>query len=548
MGLYDLTYTYTDANGCSDSDTRTVVVEELTQVDPGLPVEVCFGDPGFTMDDFSPASATWSGTGVTADGTLDPNTAPGTYTLTVVNGVLSCETTDDKTFTVHPLPEPVITGTTELCEGDTAQLVLSEPDGAAVEWTFDVAAPAALDTVAGAADMAFTGLATSIFGCTATVDRPVVVNPLPVVTAPDQEAFCNQAIPTALVGATPTGGNWSGPGVTDPAGTFLPSAADTGLTALIYTYTDGFGCTNRDTVEVAVVEPQEAEAGPDLTVCDIDTTLTLADFTPVTGGSWTGQGVTDPSGQLDAGPLAPGNYTLTYTFGSGTCESIDDRTLVVLPRPVINLTADVAALCDGDSVFFSAGINGGLAPYTYNWAAGVTPGANTATTTAATGYAADGVPMVATLTVTDANGCSETASLEVTVWSLPTVDAGVDVQFCNQPIPVQLTGFTPADGQWSGPGITDPAGTFLPSSVGEGSFEAVYSYTDGNGCLNRDTALVEVIEPQIADAGPDLSLCDIDTTFMLADFSPLTSSGWTGDGVAADGTVNTGPWRPAHTR
>ena len=545
VGLYDLTYTYTDANGCTESDTRTVVVEELTQVDPGLPVEACFGDPDVTMDDFAPATATWSGTGVTADGTLDPSVAPGTYTLTIENGVLSCFTSDTKTFTVHPLPEPVITGTEVLCEGDTAQLLLSEPEGATVEWTFDATAPAALDTVAGTVDMAFTGLATSAFGCEATVNRTVLVNPLPVVVAPLQDAFCNQSIPATLTGATPSGGTWSGPGVTDPTGAFLPSDAGTGESLLLYTYTDpATGCTNRDSVEVSVVEPQEAEAGPDLSVCDIDTALTLTDFTPVNGGSWTGAGVTDPTGLLDAGPLGPGSYTLTYTFGSGTCESIDDRTLVVLPRPVIDLTADVAALCDGDSVFFSAAVSAGQPPYTYEWAAGVVPGANGANTTAATGYATAGTPLIATLIVTDANGCSETASLEVTVWPLPTVDAGVDVQFCNQPIPVQLDGFSPAGGDWSGPGITSPDGTFLPSDVGAGTYEAVYSFTDANGCLNRDTAVVEVIEPQIAEAGPDLSLCDIDTTFVLEGFSPVTASGWTGDGVAPDGTVTADPLTP----
>ena len=544
VGIYDLTYTFTDANGCTASDDRAVVVEALTQVDPGLPVEACFGDAGFTMEDFSPASATWSGTGVSPDGTLDPSLSPGTYTLTIENGVLSCYTSDSKPFTIHPLPEPVITGTEEICEGDTAQLILSEPDGASLTWSFDAAAPTTLDTLAGVTDMTFTGLAVSAFGCESSTDRTVLVNPLPAVEAPLQDAFCNQSIPTSLQGGIPTGGDWSGPGVTDPNGTFLPSAVGTGQVTLTYTYIDPTtGCTNRDSVDVDVVEPEQAEAGPDLSVCDIDTAFALTDFSPVTGGTWSGSGVLDPGGNVDASPLAPGSYTLTYTFGSGTCESVDDRTLVVLPRPVIDLTADVAALCDGDSVFFSASVSAGLPPYTFEWS-GVVPETQGVTTTAATGYAQAGTPLVATLTVTDANGCSETAQLEVTVWALPNVDAGVDVQFCNQSIPVQLSGFTPAGGDWSGPGITDPSGTFLPSSVGEGTFEVVYTVTDGNDCLNRDTAVVEVIEPQLADAGPDLSLCDIDTVFTLTDFSPVTASGWTGDGVAPDGTVTADPLTP----
>ena len=92
----------------------------------------------------------------------------------------------------------------------------------------------------------------------------------------------------------------------------------------------------------------------------------------------------------------------------------------------------------------------GTTSYTFEWAAGVVPGANGANTAAAIGYATGGTPLIATLTVTDANGCSETASLGVTVASLPAVDAGVDVHR-NQPIPVQLDGFSPAGGDWSGP-------------------------------------------------------------------------------------------------
>ena len=70
----------------------------------------------------------------------------------------------------------------------------------------------------------------------------------------------------------------------------------------------------------------------------------------------------DPAGVVDAGPLPPGDYTLTYTFGSGTCESIDTRSLVVLPRPAINLTASVTALCDGEGSTFTPHVTDGQPP------------------------------------------------------------------------------------------------------------------------------------------------------------------------------------------
>ncbi len=548
VGDYDLTFTYTDANGCTESDTRTVVVEAFVQVDPGSPVEACSGAPSFAIPDWSPASATWSGTGVNTNGTVDPSQAPGTYTLTVENGSGSCFSSATNSFTVHPLPLPAISAPTELCEGDAFQATISEGGGAALSWDFDPSAPATIDSVAGNFDIALSGLATTTEGCAAPVSADITVHPLPIVDAPAQDVLCNQAIESTLSGASPAGGLWSGPGVVDgAAGTFLPSSAGTGTTVLTYTFTDGFGCVNTASVDVEVVEPQEAEAGPDLSICDIDTALVLSDFAPASGGVWSGPGVTNPSGTLDAGPLVPGDYTLTYTFGSGTCESEDNRTLVVLPRPVIDLTTSATALCDGETFTFSASVNGGAEPYTFDWTGPVTPGAETATTASATASAdaTSGSTLTATLKVTDGNGCSETVETTVTVWALPTVDAGADAQFCDQPIPVNLSGFGPAGGTWTGDGITAPDGTFLPSDVGPGDHEAVYSYIDGNGCTNSDTVLVEVIVPQLAVAGPDLSLCDIDTVLTLDGFSPVTASGWTGPGVTDPaGTLDAGPLAP----
>ena len=550
VGTYELTYTYVDANGCSEEDIRIVEVEAFVQVEAGNPVEACFGNAPLTVTDWSPSTGAWSGTGIAADGTLDPSVAPGTYVLTLENGTGSCYSTDDNTFTVNPLPSPAIAAPVELCEGEAFQATLSEPSGASVTWDFDATAPATIDSTAGAIDIALSGMAISAEGCEGAASANITVHPLPVVDAPAQDVLCDQAIPTSLTGATPMDGDWSGPGVTDPDGTFVPSLAGAGITTLTYTYTDGFGCTNAATVDVEVVQPQEAEAGPDFSICDIDTALVLDAFAPTSGGIWSGNGVTDPAGVVDAGPLPPGDYTLTYTFGSGTCESIDTRTLVVLPRPAINLTASVTALCDGEDLTFNATVTDGQPPYSFAWGPGVTVGTETATTTsAATTVAADaGSTFSASLTVTDANGCSETATVTVTVWSLPTVDAGADVQFCDQPIPVDLGGFSPPGGTWSGNGITDPGtGTFLPSDVGPGVHEVVYAFTDGNGCQNSDTAVVEVIVPQVADAGPDLSICDIDTVLVLDGFSPVTSSGWTGSGMTdPTGTVDAGPLGPGN--
>ncbi len=534
-GTSVLTYTFTDINGCVAEDQLTVNVEPFVQVDEGLPAEACQNDAPFVIQGFAPATASWSGTGVATDGTVDPGLPPNTYTLTLVNGVGSCESTATSTFTIHPLPTPAISAPTAVCQDDVFDATLSEPSAPDVFWADDATLPLTRTETAGNQNITLTGTAVTPEGCTADISTTVVVNLLPVITIPDQGVLCNLPILTTLTGATPADGEWTGTGVVDgDAGTFDPSQVSTGTVDLTYTFEDGNNCVNSADVTVTIDDPVTAEAGDDLSICDEDITLALGGFTPASGGAWSSADVTvDAAGNVDAGPLAPGNYELTYTYGTGTCQNSDSRTLTVHELPVIALTASAPALCEGATFTFTGDVSGGLPPYTYSWS-GVTPGVDGATTTTATAFAGSAGTLTATLTVTDDRGCEETAQVTVTVWPLPVVDAGPDISLCDQAIATTLTGFTPPGGSWSGNGITNAMlGEFLPSIPGPGTVNPVYTFTDGNGCTNDDDITIDIQVPQIADAGPDVTVCDNDYPVQL-NGSPATGSAWSGGSPGAD--------------
>ena len=102
-----------------------------------------------------------------------------------------------------------------------------------------------------------------------------------------------------------------------------------------------------------------------------------------------------------AGSLAAGNYTVTVTDANGCTET---QGLTVLEPIVLSSTvSSMNALCngssDGSATVSSAG---GTAPYTYLWDDGQT--------TAMAGSLAAGNY---TVTVTDANGCTENQSVTV---------------------------------------------------------------------------------------------------------------------------------------
>ncbi|MFC2024186.1 hypothetical protein ACFLTJ_01205, partial [Chloroflexota bacterium] len=87
---------------------------------------------------------------------------------------------------------------------------------------------------------------------------------------------------------------------------------------------------------------------------------------------------------------------------------------------------------------------------------------------------------------------TDTDDVDLTVYTLPTADAGPNQTFCNDDPSISLTGTgeSPSGGTWSGTGVTGT--TFDPGDAGNGTHIITYEYTDGNGCSNSDTRVYTV--------------------------------------------------------
>jgi len=82
-GSQTVTYSYTDGNGCSNTATTAIAVNTAPSVSFALPVaSLCIYNSAVTLSGGSPASGSYSGTGVAA-GSFNPATAGlGTHTIT----------------------------------------------------------------------------------------------------------------------------------------------------------------------------------------------------------------------------------------------------------------------------------------------------------------------------------------------------------------------------------------------------------------------------------------------------------------------------------
>lgn len=534
VGTFELIYSYTDIQGCQAEDVLSVEVVDLTPLDPGVPPVACLDDEAFVISGFSPATASWSGPpGVGADGMIDPATiGAGDFTLMLTQGTGSCYQEISSPLTIHPLPQPSISGPSTLCEGEPFTLLGAEPDGADLFWagTSATSNEYAGTTIAGM--QSFEVVAVSAAGCEATASWELMGNALPSLALETFPQICDQAIPVPLTGqATPAGGTWSGPGVDAGGDVFTPGEA--GLVDLVYSYEDpSTGCENQITATIDVITTPQADAGPDLSICDIDTTMVLIGG-PDPGGTWQGDFLTGNT--LAANGLLPGTHTYTYTNGSGSCETTDAMLLEVWAKPEVDLVVTDATPCAGDTVWVEAEVtNMTPGPHDFQWWSPAVPAGDTDALSNAFVVVGDDALQPVSVEVTDGNGCQRLETYTLDIQALPTVEAGEDLLLCNQPALVPLDEASPAGGTWDGPvGLIGDA--FDPAVSGLGAFMLTYSFVDAEGCVNVDSLVVEVEEPQQAAAGSNLSFCDVDSVGMVSGFSPATGGTWLGMGIDEDG-------------
>ena len=204
--------------------------------------------------------------------------------------------------------------------------------------------------------------------------------------------------------------------------------------------------------------------------------------------SWTG-----PSGFTSAlqnpsltniSPVNAGTYTVTYTNPVTHCSASNSVNVTVSSLPNITVTPSSAAICIGSSTSLTA--SGAVS---YNWS----PSSGLSTTTGATVTANPLTTTTYTVTGTDANGCVNTATVNVTVNSLPTITVTpASVTICNGSNTIlNASGATTYN--WSpATGLSSTTGVTVSASPSSNTTYTVTG-TDANGCINSTTVSINVI-------------------------------------------------------
>lgn len=367
------------------------------------------------------------------------------------------------------------------------------------------------------------------FECERCDTFEVTVHDLPNIQIDAELPICSNE--TIFLNATPALGTWSGAGIVDPqSGEFDGSVVGPGMHTVYYELVDENGCYNIDSLTIEVYDIPTADAGADLSVCEGEGIVIGGNPTftpgsdPVNGflDNYSWSPATGLSSSVDPNPVASPAQTTTYIVtvqDNNGCIDSDTMTVTVLEAPVADAGAD-AFSCNGTPVVIGGTPSAmmGTAPYTYSWA----PATGLSDAAIANPMATPTMTTEYTLTVTDANGCQDEATVVVNVVNGPVADAGNDVSVCSG-IDVTLGGAPTGNGgtppysySWA------PAGNLNSASAANPVFNAMnmnalpvpYSFTvtvtDANGCTATDVVNITVEPGVIVDAGMDQEICSGD--------------------------------------
>ncbi len=475
-GKATLTYTIGDP-GCQNQYTKDITVVANPTIDlSSVPATACAGEEVA----LTPTTGTWIGTGV--DGTTFSSTTAGSYELTYSETNASgCTADDNVTITVIKAAAPTVENAIVEINADVTPMAATA--SGTINWyESETGASIATGTsyspsISTASKATYTYYVSNTQdGCESekvavTLTVTDCLTPAPSIA--DVADFCEGE--TATLTATGTGITWYN---VSEGGTALGTGATLEVTeAGTYYASQNLGsCESaRGSVKVSTIAKPAVPTATGASSCS---GAELVAMTTVESADW----YADKSAAALATAsksYTPTSITETTTYYvnqvvNGCASDFAEVVYTVKVTPAAP-TANSENACLGTEADYKLSATGtGLQWYdATNSLVGSSSELSVSGVTTAKDY---------TFTVTQTvDGCtSEAATATLTVNALPTPSITVGDVYCDaSDTEVELTA-TPAGGDFAINGTA--ASSFVPKTLGDGTYTVTYSYTDANGC------------------------------------------------------------------
>ncbi len=460
-GVY--TCTVTDVNTCTVTTSATI-----TQPASALSANAvlsssinCNGGSGIVTVNASGGTPTYSGTGTFT-------VVAGTYTYTVTDANGCVKTTTINVTQPAPVTITVSSSSSSICVGATASLTAT----GASTYTWN---PGSLTgntvTVNPISTTIYTATGTTSLGCVDSKTIGIVVNANPTVTAVASSSIICSGATTTLTGSGALTYTWN-PGALSGSVAVVSPSATTNYTLI---GTNASGCTNTKTISITVNSNPTVSIVASPTAICVGSTATLT----ATGANSYVWNTTETTAIIEVAPSVSAGYTVTGTDATG-CINTQTISLAVNPLPTLSLTASPSSICVGaTSTLTASGAN------TYSWSTG---------STLATIFESPSATTIYTVIGTDAVGCVNTETVNLTVNTLPTLTISTSSNSVCVGNSATLTATGATTYSWSS-GSTTSSEVVSPTAT---TLYTVFAM-DAVGCMNSDTVRI------YANALPNIS-------------------------------------------
>lgn len=539
-GLHKVSYTVTDANGCTNTDSTTIRVFPLPDAGIVSAGPFCI-DAGVQQiqPKTNKGGKFTGGNYIDSAGTFNPRVAGiGNfilyYTFTDLNG---CTASDSSFIRVNSLPDASIIAAGPYCidAGIQRLKAFSNPGGTFSGGLYIDSAGNFNPFKAASGNHKIKYTYTDKNKCTGTDSISITVNPLPDTRIQPAGPFCVDAGIRLIVPKTNTGGVFYGGKYIDTAGRFNTAQSGSGNFKVVYKLTDINQCFNKDSIVVRVNPLPDASILSSGPFC-VDAGIQLVKAAKNTGGRFFGGSYVDSGGRFNPMAAGSGNHKVYYRYRDGnSCVGLDSIFIRVNPLPDPSVVPAGPFCIDAGIQLIKPKTNpggrffGGLF---------IDNGGNFDPKKAGVGVSK------VYYEFTDANKCRNKDSIQVRVNTLPDATITPAGPYCINAGQILLTPRVNPGGKFYGGVFVDSAGNFTTQTAGLGVHRVYYRLTDGNGCRNKDSILIRINplpDARIRPAGP---FCDNDASKIIQPFNTTVPGSFYGTGGPGDYVDALGNFNP----
>ena len=405
IGPGTYTVTVTDSKGCTATASTAIINIGGPSLDAGVDKSICIGsNANLTANatgGTTPYTYVWdNGLGTGQNKTVSP-TVTTTYSVTVTDAN-GCTAADQVKVIVFPNPMVTINKNDAKC-GISNGSATANPSGGTSPYSYNWSNGSTTQSISNLSAGNYGVTVTDSKGCTATASTTINNISGPTVDAGSDKSGCVGSTfnlsATANGGTTPYTYAWD-----NGLGNGQNKTVNPGFTTTYtVTVTDANGCTAVDQVKVIIypnpsvsIDKWHAKCG----FANGSATANASGGTSPYTYNWSNGGTTQSISNLSAG-----NYSVTVTDSKG-CTATANTTIKQFDGPTVDAGIDQET-CKGQLVYLNAYANGGTSPYTYAWDNGLGNGQSKTVSPAFTS--------TYTVTVTDANGCTATDKVKITI-------------------------------------------------------------------------------------------------------------------------------------